>query len=128
MQNKGWTFTGDDKLDAVIGGDEIDIEKFLGMAWDSKSDSFIFKTRLHLKSNIKRSVGESHEISSIEELLQCKDQLMTRRQLLSNVHRIFYPLGFLAPLLLQPKLLDQSWLSLNLAGWDDLLPDIQCEQ
>ena len=129
MQNKGWTFTGDDEIDVVIGGDQIDVEKVLGMAWDPKSDSFIFKTRLHFKSNIKRSIGESHEISSIEELLQCKDQLMTCRQLLSNVHREFDPLILLDPLLLQPKsFLTDSWLGPNPARWDDPLPDIQCEQ
>ena len=48
MQNKGWTFTEDDQLDVVIRGDQIDVEKVLGMAWDSKFESFIFKTRLPL--------------------------------------------------------------------------------
>ena len=51
MQNKGWTFTEDDQLDVVIRGDQIDVEKVLGMAWDSKFESFIFKTRLPLQKN-----------------------------------------------------------------------------
>ena len=54
---------------------------------------------------------------------------MTRRQLLSNVHRVFDPLGLLAPLLLRPKLLlRESWLGPSPARSDDLLPDIHCEQ
>ena len=67
MQNKGWTFTGGGKSDIVISGDQIDVEEFLHIAWDPKADSFILKTRLHLKLDFKKGVDESHEISSIEE-------------------------------------------------------------
>ena len=120
MRNKGWTFSGDDKSDVDIGRDQSDMEKVLGLAWDPKSDSFVFKTKLHLKVKIQKE-EQIHELSTLEELSQYRDQLMTHRELLSNVHRIFDPLGLLARLLIQAKLLLREC-------WDDILPDIQCEK
>ena len=44
MHNKGWTFSGDDESDVVIGGDdEMDIDKILGLLWGPIIDSFIFQ-------------------------------------------------------------------------------------
>ena len=43
--------------------------------------------------------------------------------MLSNVHRIFDPMGLLIPLLLQSKLLMRAtWIEKDI-GWDDLLPE-----
>ena len=78
MPNKGWTFSGDDKSDVVIGRDQSDMEKVLGLAWDPKSYSFVFKTRLHLKMKSQKE-EQVHEILSLEELSQYRDQLMTHK-------------------------------------------------
>ena len=130
MHNKGWTFSGDDKSDVVIGSDEeVDMEKILGLLWVPNTDSFIFKAKLHVKIKLKQGGYEIHEISTVAELLQFKEFLLNRRELLSNVHSIFDPPGLLAPVLLQPKLLmRESWTGPNPVGWDDLLPESQCER
>ena len=130
MYNKGWIFSGDNKSDVVIGGDdELDMEKVLGLLWDPKSDSFVFKAKLRVKVKLKQGGYEIHEISSVQDLLDFKEDLLNRRELLSNVHSIFDPPGLLAPLLLQPKLLmRESWSGPNPVGWDDLLPEDQCER
>ena len=128
MFNKGWTYSGDDKSDIVIGGDLEDIEKVLGLLWDPKSDRFVFRTKLRVKIKVKGS-QEFIEINSVEELLEHKDLILRRRPLLSNVHSIFDPPGLLAPLLLTPKLLmRESWVGPNPPGWDDILPEDQCER
>ena len=129
MHNKGWTFSGEDKSDVVIGGDEVDIEKVLGLLWDPKSDSFLFKAKLQVKRKLQRGGYEVVEISTVKELLQSRDAILNRRVLLSNLHSIFDPPGLLAPLLLQPKLLmRESWTCAESVGWDDLLPENQCER
>ena len=129
MPNKGWIFSGDDRSGVDIGGDETDIEKVLGLSWDPKSDYFLFKAKLHVKIRLQQGGYEDIEISTVEELLQFRDDILNRRVLLSNVHSIFDPPGLLAPLLLQAKLLmRESWTGPNPVGWDDLLPESQCER
>ena len=128
MFNKGWTYSGEDKSDIAIGGDEEDMEKVLGLMWDPKSDRLVFRTRLRVKGKGKGS-ADFFEITSVEELLKHIDLILNRRQLLSNVHSIFDPPGLLAPLLLTPKLLmRESWVGPNPPGWDDKLPDDQCQK
>ena len=127
MYNKGWTYSGDDKSDIDIGGDQDDMEKVLGLAWDPKSDRLVFRTRLRVKGKGKDSTFS--EITSVEELLKHADLILNRRQLLSNVHSIFDPVGLLAPLLLTPKLLmRESWVGPNPPGWDDMLAEDQCQK
>ena len=62
-------------------------------------------------------------VSTLEELLNLPPDLITRRSMLSNVHRIFDPMGLLIPVLLQSKLLLRlTWAEKDL-GWDDPLPE-----
>ena len=57
-----------------------------------------------------------------------KEVLMTRRIVMSYVAKIFDPVGLLAPLLLEAKLLiRESWCVSDL-GWDDSLPIDQAER
>ena len=89
MPNKGWTFSGEDKLDVSIGEVGDPEEMVLGMLWIPKLD--VFKFRVNLSFQPKGS-KELH-INTIEDLqiLRSQPHLLTRRSLLSNVHRIFDP-------------------------------------
>ena len=46
MPNKGWTFSGDEKSNVMLGGDSGTVEKVLGIAWVPKSDTFRFNVTL----------------------------------------------------------------------------------
>ena len=46
---------------------------------------------------------------------------ITKRSLLSNIARVFDPIGFLGPLLIQGRMLVQETLESNFS-WDDALP------
>ena len=119
MPNKGWTFTGDDKgVVSISGEDMVEEERVLGSVWDPKLDDFVFHVTLRFQH--KRSPVV--EVSSIEELLQLPLFLITRRSLLSNIHRIFDPMGLLIPVLLQAKLLLRATLAEKGLGWDDPVP------
>jgi hypothetical protein len=76
--------------------------KTLGLHWNPVSDSFSFKV----------------------ELPQPPSQ-PTKRKLLSEMAKIFDPLGLLAPVIIRAKILFQKLWLLQL-GWDDLLPESIC--
>ena len=71
--------------------------KLLGMIWDYESDAIFIKEPTFETTNI------------------------TKRSLLSNIARIFDPIGFLGPLLIQGRMLVQETLESNFS-WDDELP------
>ena len=75
---------------------ENPIERALGVQWCVDLDQFSFKIAL-------------------------KDQPMTRRGILSTINSVYDPLRFLAPVILEGKIILQEMCKDNL-GWDDDLP------
>ena len=126
MPNKGWTYSGDNVSEGIaIGTDEEAMEeKVLGIVWMPKSDMFKFNVCLKLK----QKSGSKEVIVTCKSELDGDEWLITRRIMLSNVGRIFDPIGLLAPLLLEAKLLlRESWCVPGL-GWDDSLPPDQANR
>jgi hypothetical protein len=126
MPNKGWTYSGDDSSTVQIGGDDSSVDKVLGILYDPKTDMFKFKVKLNLKQT-----DENGNVSEI--LIQSPDDIdkiwnrvvLTRRNVLSNVSKIFDPTGFVPPVTVQSKiLLRESWCGNQ--GWDDPLSKEQC--
>lgn len=76
-------------------------QKTLGLQWDSSTDSFIFTQDLHL---------------------QPTNKTITKRELLSEMSRLYDPLGWLSPVSLKIKLLFQEVWSTTECQWDDNLP------
>ena len=71
-------------------------ERTLGVWWDPSSDEFFFDVKM-------------------------KDHQRTKRGILSFLSSIYDPLGFLAPLLITPKITLQSMWRQKV-GWDDQIP------
>jgi hypothetical protein len=74
--------------------------KTLGIRWNTTRDTFQFKVVV--------PVSEGHSY--------------TKRRLLSEVAKLFDPLGWLAPIIITAKILIQSLWKLEV-GWDESLPD-----
>ncbi|XP_066912482.1 uncharacterized protein, partial [Clytia hemisphaerica] len=72
-------------------------ERTLGVWWDPYKDEFFFKIKM-------------------------KEHQKTKRGLLSFLSSIYDPLGFLAPLLIAPKITLQSMWK-EKVGWDDPIPE-----
>ena len=71
--------------------------KILGLQWNALNDNFSFSTK------------------------PLSNSRLTKRLILSEVAKIFDPLGFLAPVIIRAKaLLQELWL--HKLGWDDPLP------
>ena len=71
--------------------------KLLGMVWDYINDVMYIKEPTFEATNI------------------------TKRSLLSNIAKVFDPIGFLGPLLIKGRMLIQETLESNYS-WDDALP------
>lgn len=80
--------------------DQFDTHKFMGLTWNSKVDTL--------------SIAEF-------EFTDTKD-LLTKRILLTNIAKIFDPLGWLQPIVVPAKLLLQDLFRAKLK-WDDEVPD-----
>ena len=81
------------------------------------------KSLLETKSAEKRVLGILWNVSSdtIGVQVQVMRKPATRRGLLSATSSLFDPLGFVAPVLMAPKILLQQLCQLDL-GWDDPIP------
>ena len=75
-----------------LTGDALPCEHALGMVWDPNSDAFRFTTKI-------------------------KDKPLTKRGILSSVSTLFDPLGLVAPIMLEPKLIIQE-LTKQKMSWD----------
>ncbi|XP_044735414.1 uncharacterized protein LOC123297721 [Chrysoperla carnea] len=83
-------------LDCAINDDPV--SKTLGVAWNSLTDSFIFT------------------VNPIDPLTK-----ITKRTILSNIARIFDPIGLLGPIVLAAKIIIQAcWKSK--VHWDEAVP------
>ena len=83
MHNKGWIFSGEHNTGGIeIGDDEG--AKVLGMWYHPPTDTFNYRVILKLKT----SAGEEITVTSIEELVELVDLVITRRIILANVARI----------------------------------------
>ncbi|XP_014834503.1 PREDICTED: uncharacterized protein LOC106912190 [Poecilia mexicana] len=76
--------------------DKLPMERALGLQWCVETDAFQFKIKL-------------------------KQQALTRRGMLSVNSSVYDPLGFLAPVTLEAKLMQQE-LCKRGCSWDDALP------
>lgn len=86
-------------------------EKVLGVVWNYVTDEFSFKVKLELTCPTDHSVPRGEK--------------MTKRKLLSQVSRIYDPIGFAAAFIIRAKIGMQELWQLGL-DWDDELPcDIQ---
>ncbi|XP_052758522.1 uncharacterized protein LOC128202383 [Galleria mellonella] len=85
----------------------LDINKattrVLGLFWNPVNDSISFNVNVQQPHN----------------------HYYTKRQVLKNLMRIFDPLGFLCPFIIQGKILFQRTWRL-VTGWDDQLPQSEC--
>ncbi len=119
MPNKGWTFSGDNVGDVSISGESsMDEERTLGVLWAPKDDKIKFRITLTFK---QKGSPDIH-VTTAEELNELISDLICKRILLSNIHRIFDPMGLLIPVLLESKVLMRELWSRKGVGWDDKLP------
>lgn len=80
--------------------------KTLGISWQPTTDTFVFKS----------SKPISHDG-------------WTKRRVLSEISKIFDPLGWMAPFIIIPKILmQQIWQNQACTNWDAILPDDLLEQ
>ena len=102
--------------------DELELEKVLGLNWDSRKDAFRFSVKINLNP-LKKKERTGPPLTK-QMLLEAPPGRLTRRQYYSQVQALFDPTGFLTPILLRGKLLlRRTWEEpCDELGWDDDLP------
>ena len=99
---------------------DSEVHKILGMKWDPKSDVFRFDVRLNFSPKRKRSRIAAD--LCLEDLSQ--EIPLTKRMVLSQINRVYDPMGLVGPFTLNAKILmRQLWNGdAKLLGWDDVIP------
>ena len=97
----------------------------LGVWWNPEQNKFSFKAKINF-SEKHRKVHTENDIS-INEVRDSFPDVLTRRMVLSQVAKIYDPLGLLAPFILNAKILLRKSCNKNAGdvmniGWDDPLP------
>ena len=87
-ESKGSTLDEGTIASMLLGQDEGDLEKVLGIDWDSDTDKFI--------SNLKKTCVEGLKMEK------------TKRNLLALAASIYDPFGFLSPIILPLKVMFQN--------------------
>ena len=84
---------------------------------------------LDLDNSIKRVLGIRWNIKRdvFEFMVNISPYSLTRRGILSTLSSFFYPLGFVSPIILNPKILLQNLCKQGL-NWDDDISDTEAEQ
>merc|ERR1711867_349465 len=118
--------------------DEEEVEalggKFLGVPYDPRSDRLLLKLRTTIRARTqKRQKGKPTDFQSldddfVEEVLTGQ-QVLTRRKVLSLLMSQYDPLGSLAPLLVQAKLILRDLYGKGKEQqWDPPLPAEQARK
>ena len=97
-------------------------EKVLGVAWNPEIDCLYFKTKLNFSTKKKKIYTEPD--LSLEDIPKNIPQHLTKRIILSQVNRIYDPLGLAGPITVRAKIMmRQLWLNDLRLDWDDPIPD-----
>ena len=84
--------------------DDVSVCKVLGVRWNPQQDTLVYETTP-----------------------LCSDSVITKRILLSIIARLFDPVGFVSPVVMQAKIMFQQLWSLGLK-WDEVIPSEMQDQ
>ena len=122
---KEWIMSKDDteeNLTLTLRGDSNEpTEKVLGVVWNPRTDQLCFRVKfdLQMKSKRKRPPPQGIDITSSQDIK------LTKRIVLSQVNRIYDPMGLATPFTIRAKgLMRGLWISENKSDWDDSIPDM----
>ena len=112
----------EENLTLTLRGDSNEpTEKVLGVVWNPRTDQLCFRVKfdLQMKSKRKRPPPQGIDITSSQDIK------LTKRIVLSQVNRIYDPMGLATPFTIRAKGLMRSlWISENKSDWDDPIPDM----
>ena len=131
---KDWIVSGPDGMhDGLTAGVKLTDNSegtVLGMTWKPKEDVFMFRVDTKTHINTKTVTNNMYTKNEINEI----SQILTRRIVLSQVSRIYDPLGLLVPFTLKGKFMMREICIPHEAGnsskshWDNQLPTELCEK
>lgn len=116
---KGWFYSNDKTANEMAlepNQQNSSTEKVLGVIWSTDKDQFRFKVGIDL--TLTKAKGRIKENPTTGEI--------TKRIILSQINRVYDPLGLAAPVTVRAKILmRQLWATEKKLGWDDPVPEKQ---
>ena len=113
---KFWSYSGDIPKNDEDG----EVIRVLGVGWNHVKDTICFKAALNFSP--KRGGAHVNNDLMMCDVPEMIPATLTRRMVLSQVMKIYDPLGLLSPFTLQAKVFLRETWSLKLS-WDDPLPE-----
>ena len=115
---KEWIISNDassDEKALIVKNTTAQTEKVLGVMWSPTNDRFRFKVKLDLsKKNRQITQTSAGELPAA----------LAKRSILSQINRIYDPLGLAIPYTVPAKILMRKlWSGNTKLDWDDLLPN-----
>lgn len=111
---KGWFYSNDktaNEMALAPNQQNSSTEKVLGVIWSTEKDQFRFKVGIDL--TLTKAKGRIKENPTTGEI--------TKRIILSQINRVYDPLGLAAPVTVRAKILmRQLWATEKKLGWDAL--------
>ena len=112
---KKWVISGMNQIQECGLSDE----KVLGLRWDALKDEFFFRLKIMFKN--------CEVITSPKELLDEVPSSLSKRDILSQIARVYDPLGFLGGFMVVLKMAMRE-LVLYKMGWDQAIDEEHYEQ
>ena len=104
-----------------------DNERVLGLIWNPERDQFGFRVKINFSS--KRNKLPTQSDLDRNRINEDFPQVLTKRIVLSQVAKVYDPLGLITPVILRAKLLlRKSCQTDQCHGWDDPLPKTLYEE
>ena len=115
---KEWIISNDassDEKALLVKNTTAQTEKVLGVRWSPTNDQFRFKVKLDLsKKNHQVTQARADELPAA----------LAKRSILSQINRIYDPLGLAIPYTVRAKILMRKlWSGNSKLDWDDPLPN-----
>ena len=116
---KGWFYSNDKTANEMAlepNQQTPSTEKVLGVIWSTDKDQFRFKVKLDFATTKAKGCDKENPIPGE----------ITKRIILSQINRVYDPLGLAAPVTVRAKILmRQLWTTEEKLGWDDPIPERQ---
>lgn len=121
FKTKYWKVSGQEhEPEETINPPQSGKVKILGIQWHPKVDFFSFSVKI----NFSPKSDKIHMLPGLtpDQLQSEMPQSITKRLLLSQICSQYDPLGLIAPVMLQGKLMMRTIVGEGSYGWDDVVP------
>ena len=116
-----------DEKTVALADKEDQSEHILGMKWNPQTDKISYNVKLNFSS--KRNNKHAEPNINLTNVPLKLPTILTKRQILSQINRIYDPLGLISPFTIKGKIaMRRLWTYEEKIDWDDPIPNTLFEE